>query len=515
MGAKAYSYRRFSHEKQAAGSSLARQLKMAQDYCQRHGLELDETLTFEDAAVSAWKGKNRQEGALSVFLQAISDGLVQPGSLLLVESFDRLSREGWLPTAGLCQQIANAGVPIVILKSQRVYDKEMLASLEGGVTLVVEASLATEESNQKSRRVKEAWVGRIHKAVEEGANIAEIVPSWLTIPPKVKGVSDTRKITFNEERKDIVLRRVNEYLAGKGKQAIARDLNADKVPCFSDTQTGRKRKAQWWEGTIIRIINNPAICGIYKDRTDYFPAVITVDQWNDIREMERSSHRRMSPRHNVLANPLSGVACCLCGSIMTRICTTIKTKRYYRLTCMAKKSGKAKHTRYSIQYDKALALVLKWLPTIIDEAPIVDAAFESEIQRLNDELVSVQAQIDRLVAAIEQGLGSVIVNERIMGLEAHRKDLAAQLTQTQEEASLASPAAQKRHRRELVNVLVGENIDPQDVNAKLKLVIKSITFDRKGSIREWTFVDGSVVHGSLDEMGEELAEIADNRLVRD
>src|SRR5437867_425154 len=90
----AYSYIRFSSRQQAEGDSLRRQTEKAEDYCQRKGWTLDASLTLRDLGVSAFRGDNALLGNLGVFLAAVKKGTVPAGSVLIVESFDRLSRQG-------------------------------------------------------------------------------------------------------------------------------------------------------------------------------------------------------------------------------------------------------------------------------------------------------------------------------------------------------------------------------------------------------------------------------------
>ena len=87
---EAFSYLRFSTSIQAAGDSVRRQLKLSDDYVKKHNLHLNRTLT--DKGISGFRGANLQQGALGAFIKAIEMGKVKPGSVLLVESFDRLSR---------------------------------------------------------------------------------------------------------------------------------------------------------------------------------------------------------------------------------------------------------------------------------------------------------------------------------------------------------------------------------------------------------------------------------------
>jgi DNA invertase Pin-like site-specific DNA recombinase len=89
---RAYSYVRFSTPDQAKGDSYRRQTEAANEYARRHGLVLDTELTFTDLGVSAFRGANAKTGALGVFLEAVKDGTIAPGSHLLIENLDRLTR---------------------------------------------------------------------------------------------------------------------------------------------------------------------------------------------------------------------------------------------------------------------------------------------------------------------------------------------------------------------------------------------------------------------------------------
>ena len=81
----AYSYIRFSSKKQADGASLERQLTGTRKYCDQNNLLLNESLTFRDLGVSAYKGDNLEHG-LGDLLLACADGLIPRGSAIVVEA---------------------------------------------------------------------------------------------------------------------------------------------------------------------------------------------------------------------------------------------------------------------------------------------------------------------------------------------------------------------------------------------------------------------------------------------
>src|SRR5262245_58669308 len=96
---RAFSYIRFSKPEQLKGNSLQRQLEWSEGLCAVKGWKLDDSLKLQDLGVSAFRGKNAATGRLASFLQAIKQGKVKAGDVLLVESLDRLSRQdvdtGW------------------------------------------------------------------------------------------------------------------------------------------------------------------------------------------------------------------------------------------------------------------------------------------------------------------------------------------------------------------------------------------------------------------------------------
>jgi len=87
-----YSYIRFSTIEQAKGQSLNRQLSFAKEVAKEKGLELDDSLSMRDMGLSAFHKTNITRGALGIFLAAVEQGKVPAGSILVLESLDRIFR---------------------------------------------------------------------------------------------------------------------------------------------------------------------------------------------------------------------------------------------------------------------------------------------------------------------------------------------------------------------------------------------------------------------------------------
>jgi DNA invertase Pin-like site-specific DNA recombinase len=152
---KAYSYLRFSTPEQMKGDSFRRQSTKAQEYAATHGLDLDDTLTFQDLGVSAFRGKNAEEGQLGVFLAAVHAGKVEPGSYLLVESLDRISRQAVLLALGTLSSILAQGITLVTLHDGKAYSQEsMTAQPMDLMYALIGFMRANDESAHKSMRIK-------------------------------------------------------------------------------------------------------------------------------------------------------------------------------------------------------------------------------------------------------------------------------------------------------------------------------------------------------------------------
>ena len=87
----AISYKRFSSLAQAKGRSEGRQGDETEEYCSRKGYKIVET--FVDRGFSAYTGENSDKGDLKAILDLAAAGKIKPGTHLVVESLDRISRQ--------------------------------------------------------------------------------------------------------------------------------------------------------------------------------------------------------------------------------------------------------------------------------------------------------------------------------------------------------------------------------------------------------------------------------------
>jgi DNA invertase Pin-like site-specific DNA recombinase len=277
---KAFSYIRFSSTRQAEGGSLDRQTGMSAAYCKRKGLELDESLNLRDLGVSAFRGDNVRDGALAGFLEACRVGRVPQGSVLIVESLDRLSRDQIRAALQLLFALQDYGITIVTLQPEREYppdDHDALALIE---PLIVFAR-AHEESAMKSHRRKDGWRQARDKARQGGGPMIRICPAWLEVSPdgfrvKEAAAAAVRRI-FDLARDGLGVRRIAERLTREGVSPIGNG-------------------GRWLTAYVFKILTSPAAMGTYQPHREegkrsvpdgdpipnLYPAVVTEAEWLEV-----------------------------------------------------------------------------------------------------------------------------------------------------------------------------------------------------------------------------------------
>ena len=296
MQPQAYSYVRFSSKRQERGDSLRRQLQIALDWYRREiaslGLPLSDLKA--DDGFSAYKGAHVSKGSLGHFRAEIGKSIA-PGSILIAENLDRISRQGPKIARELIASIVDIGVDIHIAS----IGVKLTPGWENdpGRSHLVDAELgrAWKESVYKSERGSTTWQNKKEKAVN-GLAITRCAPAWLTVE-KV----GTKPVVL--EKRAVAVRRIFQ-LAGQGMGAnrIVRRLVADRIPSFDNGKT--KGKA-WSPAYVQKILRNRAVLGEYQPHKlvdgeripvgeaicDYYPPIVSFEEWQAARESVNAKNR--------------------------------------------------------------------------------------------------------------------------------------------------------------------------------------------------------------------------------
>jgi DNA invertase Pin-like site-specific DNA recombinase len=155
---QAISYKRFSSAKQADGDTLRRQADLAEDYCKRHKLKLLDT--YLDAGVSGFTGEHISDsGALRSLLDQAKAGRFRPGTYLIVESLDRLSRLEMTTALRLFLDILDMGLVIVtLIDGEHIFTKDRADSDPTALMFaIIILSRANNQSKINRARSIQAW----------------------------------------------------------------------------------------------------------------------------------------------------------------------------------------------------------------------------------------------------------------------------------------------------------------------------------------------------------------------
>ena len=178
--ATAYSYSRYSTPEQSKGDSIRRQTSLLEGWLKRHPEHtIDDTLRM-DKGKSGWRGANLQ-GALGEFLKDIEHDKIREGSILVVESLDRLSRQQVDPAYQLVRSILLAGVSVQTLSPESFFAPADVNNPMKVMEVLFIASRANEESEIKSSRLIAAWEKRRQEAIKSNKPMTSICPSWLEL----------------------------------------------------------------------------------------------------------------------------------------------------------------------------------------------------------------------------------------------------------------------------------------------------------------------------------------------
>ena len=497
---KVYSYARFSTPEQAKGDSFRRQSEAAERWAKRHDLALDSSLSILDEGVSAYRGTNALDGGLSRFLQACRRGLIEPGSYLLVESLDRISRMAPRRAQRLLDDIVDAGVTIVTLNDDQEYTSERLDNDPTALLIALMVSWrAHEESKTKARRLSAAWAEKRRKiAAGELKRLTSRGPSWLL--PHGDG-------WLLDETKTAVVRRIFEMtLAGMGENMIAKRLNGEGVPVLG-------RGQQWHRSTVAKMLRNPSVIGtLIPGWLDYssgkrarqfeapisnaYPAIISESDWLAVRALKDGQVSSTRGRHAArgVAHLLAGLAKCpSCGSSMTRVMKgNLQRGGRPKLVCTRAKLG-AGCAYVSIQIDLTDGAILRdWGGLMADVPAGTDnASLDNAHSDLAASIMGVEDLLTDLSDAFAKSPSSGGA-ARMAKVEAELRLMRGELEDLDERRRIADRGLIRSRLDDFGDLMrqheeTGEPLDITRVNGALKVVFSGVTVDhRRGYLRfQW------------------------------
>jgi len=439
--------------------------------------------------VSAFRGKNATEGALAGFFDAIQTGRVAPGSTLLVESLDRLSRDQITSALTQFLNIINSGITVVTLMDKMTYNRETINRNPGSLMMsIVIMMRAHEESVTKSQRIGSAWAKKRQKARETGAPFSKNGPAWLRLTP-----SGYEIIT---ERAAIVQRIFHLAAAGMGKRTITRTLNAEGVKTWGGKS--------WYDSGVWKLLFNPTVLGTFQPRCrnpetgkyipdgepvlNYFPAVITAAEWEAAKSRPIMPR---GPRFQRTGNLFSGMV--FCGYTGHKMRYTCRAKNSYLRSDIERFDSSVKPQTWP--YEHLEKTVLQYLHRF-DWHSLATKANDPEKDRLMAEAARLDRESTQKRAAIERILDhfagdnhslslAKAAQRRAEKLAAELEALEAALQETQ--AEFAKVTSQTKAVREGVEefrrlIAEGGSEERRKLQSEIRYRVDRITCFRHGLI---------------------------------
>lgn len=298
---RVYSYLRFSDPKQAAGSSVARQLDYAQQWAASRGMVLDTSLTMRDDGLSAYHQAHVTRGALGVFLAAIDEGRIAAGSVLVVEGLDRLSRAEPIQAQAQLAQIINAGITVVTASDGREYNRAGLKAQPMDLVYSLLVMIrAHEESDTKSKRVRaairrqcEGWLAGTYRGpIRNGKD-----PAWVRW--------DGARWALVPDRAAAMQLAVEMFRHGEGGTRIVRALARQGVET-----TGPNLYKQFRLPALVGL-KRIVVDGETFDLPDYYPALLSREAFDELQRLLGKRGRRRG--RGEIPGIITGMGITFCG----------------------------------------------------------------------------------------------------------------------------------------------------------------------------------------------------------
>ncbi|WP_100634933.1 recombinase family protein [Pseudomonas qingdaonensis] len=511
MTKKCFPYVRFSSTRQEDGSTRTRQNELIDAFVTKHGLDVDRHL--EDAGTSAHRGKNAgAEGVLGQFLRQVRMGEIDKGSYLLIENFDRLSRDKIVRSNKIFTDLLYAGIKIVILDKNKIYDAENL-DFGDWISALVEFERANAESERKSDFSSKAWKFNREK-MRNGEIVTKKVPSWLKVENnafvidylKVERINTLFKLSLSKglqeatrEYNDLYSEKLaihqTQYLLSNRK--LIGEHSPQKIHYDESGQLKRKG-----EGESI---------------PNYYPAVVDEKLFYQVQEVIKSRRpfagRYSGQRYNVFRDL---IFCKACGGTIRYM---NKGERDYFL-CTNSMTGKcvlnSHFGQQSIRGKKLFGMFFAFtenlnISALLEENTVAEV-IKTELLKLDARRNQIKDRLDEFKISVKDMImnGKVIpntYNELISDFESNRIHIDQEIeTKTKELEQIHTSAKSFAGLKESdISSIIYDRSDEAvekrvRYNNELKKIIKTINIDYLNTFLQIEFFNG--VTRRIDEDGK-------------
>lgn len=510
---RCYSYIRFSSPEQMKGDSKRRQIAYADEYAKTNGLTLDDNLRITDYGLSAFHGHHRSKGALGKFLELVEEGSIPPGSHLVIEALDRLTRQEILEAVHLLSGLLLKDIVICTVADNQIYQRE---KFEIGELIISAVKLAQghEESLKKQNRLKEVWKRKREDIASKKLKLTTNCPAWLEYSEKT---GEFQPIPLME---GIVQRIFDMKHNGIGVSTIVKTLNheaAGLAPGRRRCKGAAKKDCEWRESYIQKILRTRTVLGEFQPRCrtkdgpneplrmvnvgdsikDYYPRIIDGDLFYAVQD-QLEQNQKKGGRNGAVSNLFGHIAKCgYCGAPMAFINKGPAPKGGTYLICDKARCG-AGCVRHPFRYPEFESLMLEFCQglNVSDVVPDSDKT-ANETRQIKTRLAGIRGKLSdletktnnltdsiastadsRVRERLEKALSVIIDEQTVLSIE--DKELDKRLKQLSSFNVFTSAQLS-----DIKAVIEGEGslVYRARLRAKLRQLIKEITIYPAGTKR--------------------------------
>ncbi|MCF5508840.1 hypothetical protein GIV66_02260 [Pseudomonas sp. PA-3-11C] len=516
MTKKCYPYVRFSSTRQEDGSTRTRQNELIDAFVSKHDLDVDRHL--EDAGTSAHRGKNAGvEGVLGQFLRQVRMGEIDKGSYLLIENFDRLSRDKIVRSNKIFTDLLYAGIKIVILDKNKIYDAENL-DFGDWISALVEFERANAESERKSDFSSKAWRFNREK-MRAGEIVTKKVPTWLKVENNAFVIDDAKVERINT---------LFKLSLSKGLQEATRDYNdlySEKL-AIHQTQYLLSNRKLIGEHSPQKIHYDDAGQLKRKDEGEaipnYYPAVVDEKLFYQVQEVIKSRRpfagRYSNQRYNVFRDL---IYCKWCGGTIRYM---NKGERDYFI-CTNSMTGKCDLNSHlgqqSIRGKKLFGMFFAFTDGLNVYALLEENTLAEELKAKTMKLEAKRTQISSRLADFKKEVKNMIMdgkaipstyNELISELESNSTHINQEIESKRKEldkiytSEKSFSGLKANNISQIIYDRSNESVEKRvRYNSELKKIIKHIRIDFLETALEIEFFNG--VQRLVNEEGSTIEMI--------
>lgn len=284
----------------------------------------------------------------------------------------------------------------------------------------------------------------------------------------------------NETEAEVVRYIYSSTLAGKTFAEMARELNERGIKT--------RRGNEWKKGSFYALCHNENYIGVYSYNgvvvEGGVPAIIDRKEWQAVQEYLAWKEKALA--HKTSADYLltGKLICGECGNYMIGVSGNGKGGKYFYYTCSTRhaKGGCSKSNARKEHVERSVVELVQdvvlnddsiaWIAKHAHKA-FRDATTDTEIERLTAELKEVEAGIGNILKAVEAGMYSQSLNERMQTLEVEKETLQKALALA--EVARVTPPEPDRIIFFLEQLRDGNAADPEYQKLIIDTFVRSVT----------------------------------------